>query len=362
MSTSKNWVIWTSDFLKDFDADILRYYLTINAPLNKDTDFSWDDFQRRINDELADVLGNFLHRTFSFTKRFFQNVIPETESFSDEDLEFEKLIKNAPAQIGDLISQFKFREGLVGIIKLAKAGNKYFNDQEPWKTIKSNPEKAANCIYLCNQMSKTLGILLSPYMPTKSSQILEILNINEKIINIEKWDDAAIFLDSGHEINKAKPLFAKIEDDFIEKQKEDLYKNLGADDNDVESKKAKKSKTNKDNSNKTEETDNMGQIINIDDFAKLDLRIGQVISAEAVEGSKNLLKLKVDIKDKELQVVAGVAKKYSPEEILNQKVVILVNLEPAKLFGITSEGMILATGDSSSLLTSQNAAVGERIK
>ena len=230
------------------------------------------------------------------------------------------------------------------------------------KLVKSNPEKAANCIYLCNQMSKTLGILLRPYMPTKSSEILQILNIDEEIVNIEKWDDAGIFLDSGHEINKAKPLFAKIDDDFIEKQKEDLYKNLGADNKDVESSEKAKSNTNQDNSNKTVETDKMGQIINIDDFAKLDLRIGQVTSAEAVEGSKNLLKLKVDIKDKELQVVAGVAKKYSPEEILNQKVVILVNLEPAKLFGIKSEGMILATGDSSSLLTSQNAAVGERIK
>ena len=187
----------------------------------------------------------------------------------------------------------------------------------------------------------------------------------KKIVDIEKWDDAGIFLDSGHKINKAKPLFAKIEDDFIEKQKEDLYKNLGTDaedkkENQIHKKGKKSSKEN--NDHKTVETDKMGQIINIDDFAKLDLRIGQVTSAEAVEGSKNLLKLKVDIKDKELQVVAGVAKKYSPEEILNQKVVILVNLEPAKLFGITSEGMILATGDSSSLLTSQNAAVGERIK
>ena len=158
----------------------------------------------------------------------------------EEDREFEELIKNAPEKIGDLISQFKFREGLVGIIKMAKAGNKYFNDQEPWKTVKSNPEKAANCIYLCNQMSKTLGILLRPYMPTKSSEILQILNINEEIVNIEKWDDAGIFLDSGHKINKAKPLFAKIDDDFIEKQKEDLYKNLGADNKDVESSKKAK--------------------------------------------------------------------------------------------------------------------------
>lgn len=364
MSTSKNWVIWTSDFLKNFDADILRYYLTINAPLNRDTDFSWDDFQRRINDELADVLGNFLHRTFSFTTRFFQSTIPEIESFTKEDLEFEKLIKNAPTEIGELISKFKFREGLVAIIKLAKAGNKYFNDQEPWKTVKSSPEKAANCIFLCNQLAKTLGILLMPYMPVKSSEILKTLNYEENP-ETENWDYASIFLDSGHQINKAKPLFAKIDDGFIEKQKEELYKNLEDQENNNLQEDENSDKENTENnikdSKETAETDDM-EIISIDDFAKLDLRIGQVTSAEAVEGSKNLLKLKVDIKDKELQVVAGVAQTYSPEEILNQKVVILVNLEPAKLFGIKSEGMILATGKSSSLLTSLTAAVGEKIK
>ncbi|MDZ4170641.1 MAG: methionine--tRNA ligase [Methanobacteriaceae archaeon] len=349
MSTSKNWVIWTADFIKKFDSDILRYYLTINAPLNRDTDFSWDDFQRRINDELADVLGNFLHRTFSFTKRFFKSQIPQTKSFTPEDKAFENLIKNAPIEIGDLISRCKFREGLVGIIKLAKSGNKYFNDQEPWKMVKSDPEKAANCIFLCNQLSKTLAILLRPYMPVKSSEILKILNI-DKNPAVDNWDDASIFLEPGHIINKAKPLFVKIEDEVIEKQKKELYKNL------------EDSSDNQKDNNNTAETKKMGEIISIDDFAKLDIRIGQITSAESVKGSKNLLKLKVDIKEKELQVVAGVAQKYSPEELINQKVVILVNLEPAKLFGIESEGMILATGKSSSILTSENAEVGERIK
>ncbi|MBU4608854.1 MAG: methionine--tRNA ligase, partial [Methanobacterium sp.] len=170
MSTSKNWVIWTSDFIKNFEVDILRYYLTINAPLTRDTDFSWDDFQRRVNDELADVLGNFLHRTFSFTTRFFQGKLPELTSPGAEDEEFEKLIKDAPQDIGDLLENYKFRDALVAIIKLAKKGNKYFNDQEPWKAVKDNPEKAANCLFLCNQLAKTISILIYPYMPSKSEE------------------------------------------------------------------------------------------------------------------------------------------------------------------------------------------------
>lgn len=345
MSTSKNWVIWTSDFLEIFDADILRYYLTINAPLNRDTDFSWDDFQRRVNDELADVLGNFLHRTFSFTKRFFQGKIPEAYKFSAEDEEFKTQIVSAPKVVGDLIENYKFREALVSIIKLAKKGNKYFNDQEPWKAVKENPEKAANCLYLCNQLTKTLAVLLKPYMPEKSFKILEILNLDDLSM---VWDDASTFIPSGHLIKKPKPLFAKIDDEIIEKQKEQLYQSL--------------EETADENAEADLEESDMKDIININDFAKMDFRIGEVVNAESVKGSDNLLKLKVDIKEKEIQVVAGVAKKYSPEEILNKKVVVLVNLEPAKLFGVKSEGMILATADSLSLLTSETAQIGENIK
>ncbi|MCK9152488.1 methionine--tRNA ligase [Methanobacterium alcaliphilum] len=341
MSTSKNWVIWTSDFLKNFDADVLRYYLTINAPLTRDTDFSWDDFQRRVNDELADVLGNFIHRTFSFTKRFFNGEIPEATDFSGDDLEFEQSIKEAPLIIGNLIEEYKFREALVNVIKLAKKGNKYFNDQEPWKTVKEDPEKAANCLYLCNQLTKVLAIFLIPYMPEKSLQILETLNLSTDNI---VWDNTSSFIPSGHKIKKAKPLFAKIDDEFIEKQKEDLYKNLEEEVHD------------------SSEDNEMTEIVSIDDFAKLEFRIGKVIEAESVEGSDNLLKLQVDIKEKQIQVVAGIAKKYSDDEILNKKVVVLVNLAPAKLFGVKSEGMILATSDSLSILSSETAAIGERIK
>lgn len=333
MSTSKNWVIWTSDFLKNFESDILRYYLVANAPLTRDTDFSWDDFQRRVNDELADVVGNFLHRTFSFTHRFFQGEIPEPSKMDDYDQEMLEKIGNTPDVVSELIEKFKFREGLVEIVKLAKLGNKYFNDKEPWKTVKTEPDMAATCLYVCNQLCKTLGVTLNPYLPVKSLEILKILNLEDEL----QWDSAAQSIPSGHEILAATPIFSKIDDDVITKQKEILYENQ-------------------------EEIDSMKEIISIEDFAKMDLRVGMIIGAEKVKDSDNLLKLMVDVKEKKIQVVAGLAKKYSPEDLLNQRVIVLVNLKPAKLFGIKSEGMILATKDSLSVLSAEGSEVGERIK
>lgn len=335
MSTSKNWVIWASEFLEKFESDILRYYLVINAPLNRDTDFSWDDFQRRVNDELADVLGNFLHRTFTFTNRFFDGKIPEPKEFDEYDEEFKERILNIPNVVSEKIEKFKFREGLIEIIRLAKFGNKYFNDKEPWKAVKENPKEAANCLYLCNQLAKTLAVILTPYIPVKASQIMEIMNLDG--YETSNWVKASEFIQSGHEIGKPKPLFSKIDDSVIEKEKEVLYENL-----------------------KDDVT--MKNIISIDDFAKIDLRIGKVIGAERVEGSENLLKLMVDVGEKKLQIVAGLAKKYSPEEIKDKKVVVLANLKPAKLFGIKSEGMILATSDNLSVLSAEDAVVGEKIK
>ena len=154
MFTSKNWVIWIEDFVRDFDADLLRYYLTINAPLNKDSDFSWDDFQRRNNDELADVIGNFLHRTFVFTKKYFDGKVPEYLNPSAEDESFENAIKELPDKVGEYISQFEFREALLEIFKVAKKGNKYFNDAEPWNAVKEDYQKATNCLYLSKQRDR----------------------------------------------------------------------------------------------------------------------------------------------------------------------------------------------------------------
>ncbi|MDD1763089.1 MAG: methionine--tRNA ligase subunit beta, partial [Methanobacteriaceae archaeon] len=231
------------------------------------------------------------------------------------------------------LEKYQFREGLREIISLAKAGNKYFNDHEPWKTVKSNPQEAATCLYLCNQAAKTLGILLLPYIPGKAQDIIGVLNLDWDEF---RWDDAAQFLPAGHTLAPAKPLFPKIDDEVIEKEKQTLYENL-------------------------EEKEVM-DLISIEDFARMDLRVGMIMGAENVKGSDNLLKLIVDLKDKHIQVVAGLAKKYEPAELINQKVIVLVNLKPAKLFGIKSEGMVLATQESLNLLNPGNAEVGEGIK
>ena len=337
MSTSKNWVIWIDDFVKDYDPDLLRYYLTINAPLNKDSDFSWDDFQRRNNDELADVVGNFLHRTFVFTKKYFDSEIPEYTNPSVEDEEFKKAIDELPDKAGEYISNYEFREALLEIFKVAKKGNKYFNDQEPWNAVKDNMQKAANCLYLSNQLAKTLAYTLKPFLPTKADKIAEVMNI----ATIDVWNDAKVALPSGHKINKAKPLFKKIEDKEIKNQKDKLKENLNE-----------------------QEDENMSDLISIDQFDEVVIKIGQVKEAEKIEKSDKLLKLQVDIgEDKPRQIVAGLAKFYSPEELMDRKVCVVANLQPAKLFGTLSEGMVLATGESGALLApDENGKVGERIQ
>ena len=349
MSTSKNWVVWVADFVKDFDSDLLRYYLTINAPLNKDTDFSWDEFQRRVNDELADVIGNFLHRTFTFTNKFFDGKVPEYKNPSEADLEFEQAIKELPDKVGDLIADMKFREGLVEIILTAKKGNKYFNDQEPWKAVKEDMEKASNCLYLSNQLCKAMAVLLKPYIPNKADAICEIINIPTE----NTWDDAKVFLETGHEINKAKPLFKKIEDKVIEEQKEKLYKNLETQENE--------SKDDKKDDKKSEESKDEGEkmdLISIDEFAKVEIKIGKILECEKIEKSNKLLRTQIDIGDKTIQVIAGLGKRYAPEDLVGKKVPVVTNLKPAKLMGELSEGMIMAT-ESAAILTPDDCEIGE---
>ena len=357
MSTSKNWVVWVADFVKDFDSDLLRYYLTINAPLNKDTDFSWDEFQRRVNDELADVIGNFLHRTFTFTKKFFDGKVPEYKNPSEADLEFEQAIKELPDKVGDLIADMKFREGLVEIILTAKKGNKYFNDQEPWKAVKEDMEKASNCLYLSNQLCKAMAVLLKPYIPNKADAICNIINIPTE----NTWDDAKVFLETGHEINKAKPLFKKIEDKVIEAQKEKLYKNLETQENESKEDKKddKKSKDSKDK--KSKESKDEGEkmdLISIDEFAKVEIKIGKILECEKIEKSNKLLRTQIDIGDKTIQVIAGLGKRYAPEDLVGKKVPVVTNLKPAKLMGELSEGMIMAT-ESAAILTPDDCEIGE---
>ena len=307
------------------------------SPLNKDSDFSWDDFQRRNNDELADVIGNFLHRTFVFTKKQFDSKVPEYANPTAEDEDFKSAIDALPDKAGEYIANYEFREALLEIFKVAKKGNKYFNDAEPWKAVKEDKAKAANCLYLSNQLAKTLAYMLKPFLPTKADKIAEIMNLG----SLDNWEDAKADLETGHVINKAKPLFKKIEDKEIEAQKAKLKENL------TES-----------------EDETMSDLVTIDQFDEFVIKIGEVKEAEKIEKSDKLLKLQVDLgEEKPRQIVAGLAKFYSAEELIGRKVCVVANLQPAKLFGTLSEGMILATGASGALLSpDENAEVGERIQ
>jgi len=351
MSTSRGWVIWAKDFFEMFDSDLLRYYLVINAPLNRDTDFSWDDFQRRINNELIDNVGNFIHRTISFTSRFFDGEIPEPGEYTGEDEEFENIIKDLPGKVGGYIDNFEFREGLVEIMNVTKRANKYFNDKEPWKGVKEDMDSAKTCLYLSNQLVHILSIILGPYIPETTQKIREALNM--PLENVKgftefderepkvKWEESNEFLEPGYKVNKTKPLFKKIEDEVIQKQKDKLYKLL-------------------DNEKENKEDDKMSDLISIDEFGKVRLVVGQVKEAERIEGSDKLFKLQVDLGDEVRQLVAGLAKRYTAEEMVGKKVIVVANLQPAKLFGVQSNGMLLATESMELLTTDGN--VGESIQ
>lgn len=349
MSTSKGWVVWVKDFLDEFESDMLRYYLVINAPLNKDTDFSWEDFQRRINNELTDNLGNFVHRTFTFTNKFFDGKIPECGTMTNEDIAFQEEIKSLPKRVADNIDNFEFRDGLIEIMNTTKNANKYFNDKKPWKGVKEDMDSAKTCLYLSNQLVHTLSVVLRPYLPESTAKIRKVLSMPEDytpgFMKFDErtpdilWSEAEKFLPAGYVIGKPKPLFNKIEDKKIKKQQEKLEK--------LEE--------------KQQEEEKMSDKISIDEFANVELVVGQIKEAERIDGSKNLLKVQVDLAEDELrQVVAGLAKKYNPEELIDRKVIVVANLEPAKLFGVESNGMLLAT-DSMELLTT-DGSVGEHIK
>ena len=350
MSTSKGWVIWVKDFLDKFDSDLLRYYMVINAPLDKDTDFSWDDFQRRINNELTDSLGNFVHRTFTFTHKFFDGNVPQKGSFDELDEEFLSIIEDLPDKVACNIDTFNFRDGLQEIMTACKYANKYFNDKKPWKAVKEDMASAQTCLYLSNQLVHTLAVVLNPYLPESTQKIRDILGMpTEEVDGFMKfenrkalvtWDESKIFLEEGYPIKKAKPLFKKIEDDVINEEKEKLYKTLENEEED--------------------EDDSMSNIISIDEFGKVELIVGQIKEAEKIEKADKLLKVQVDLGDEVRQVVAGIAKRYSPEELIDRKVIVVANLEPAKLFGVESNGMLLAT-DSMELLTTEGK-VGEHIR
>ena len=325
LSTSKNWAVWLPDYLEDFpnQQDVLRYALTANAPESKDNDFTWKDFQARNNNELVAIFGNFINRVVVLTNKYYEGVVPEASEFSEIDTETLATIKAYPSVIESSIERYRFREASQELMSLARLGNKYLADEEPWKLIKTDEVRTKTIMFVALQIASALATLCEPFLPFTSTKLKSILQADDN-----QWSDIStkdILLSSGHQIGKGELLFSKIEDKTIEIQLEKL----------AASKKANEA------ANKVIEPQK--EIINFDDFTKLDMRVGTIIEAEKMPKTKKLLILKVDTGIDTRTIVSGIAESFKPEEIIGKQVTVLVNLAPRALRGVESEGMILMT-------------------
>ncbi len=315
-SKSRGWGIDVKEFLDLFPADTLRYTLASNLPENKDTDFYWKEFQAKTNSELADILGNFINRTFIFAGKHFNGKVPEAKDHAEIDKEMLETIASYPGKIGALIERYKIKDAVFEMMNLARAGNKYFNDSEPWVSVKSDKQKCANTVNICLQTIYTLAEVFEPVLPGTSKKVFSMLDAAPTA-----WDDCGkTNLPTGHGLNKPEILFTKIEDEQIDEQ----INRLGV----VEAEE------------KYDEP-----LITFEDFSKVDLRTAAVLEAEKIKKSKKLLKLKVKTAGGVRQVIAGIAESYKPEELIGKQVIIAANLKPAKLMGEESQGMLLAVDD-----------------
>ena len=322
ISTSRNWAVWLHEYLVDFEnkQDVLRYVLTANAPETKDNDFTWKDFQARNNNELVAIFGNFINRVVVLSNKYFEGKVIARNELSDYDNEVISELKKYPEIISKSLEQFRFREALQELMNLARLGNKYLADTEPWKVIKEDEARVQTILNIGLQISANLAILSEPFLPHTSSKLKQMLNMYQHL-----WTDAGSenLLANDHQISEAELLFDKIEDDAIEKQLQKL---------------ADSKKMNELN-NATVEAQK--ENISFDDFSKMDIRVGTILEAEKVAKTKKLLKLKIDTGIDVRTVVSGIAEYYEPENIIGQQVSILVNLAPRDIKGITSQGMIL---------------------
>ncbi len=318
ISTSRNWAVWLHEYLNDFPGkqDVLRYVLCSNAPETKDNDFTWKDFQAKNNNELVAIFGNFIHRALVLTHKYYEGKVPEAGELSDYDQEVIDGLAKIPGKVSKSIELYRFREALAEAMNLARLGNKYLADTEPWKLIKTDEEKVKTILNIALQISASLAVITEPFMPFTSKKLAKMLNFS-----FDGWESAgkADNLKAGTTIGQAELLFEKIEDATIDAQVEKLI--------------ATKLSNQTIPAFKEEST--------FEDFNKLDIRVGTIIEAERIPKTNKLLKLQVDTGIDKRTVVSGIAEYYNPEKIIGQKVSILVNLAPRKIKGIESQGMIL---------------------
>ncbi|WP_405610698.1 methionine--tRNA ligase [Polaribacter sp. Asnod1-A03] len=326
LSTSKNWAVWLHEYLEEFpnQQDVLRYTLTANAPESKDNDFTWKDFQAKNNNELVAIFGNFINRVVVLTNKYYNGIVPAPNDFTEVDEDVLAALKEFPNIIGKSIERYRFREASQELMNLARLGNKYLADEEPWKVIKVDAERVQTIMYVALQISAALAVVSAPFLPFTSTKLKGILNLDEPL-SWENITEKNVLISENHQINKAELLFSKIEDKIIDVQLEKLEATKIA--NEQENKVVEPQK----------------ETIEFDDFTKLDIRIGTILEAEKVAKTKKLLKLKVDVGIDTRTIVSGIAESFKPEDIVGQQVSVLVNLAPRKIRGVESQGMILMT-------------------
>jgi len=326
ISTSKNWAVWLHEYLEEFPGqeDVLRYVLTANAPETKDNDFTWKDFQARNNNELVAIFGNFINRVSVLTQKYYDGSVPARKNQTPEDKEALEKMKAFPAIIGDSIERFRFREASQELMNLARLGNKYLADQEPWKIIKIDPTRVETIMNIALQIAATLATVSEPFLPHSAQKLRTILNIT----NPTEWNAVATTEDllvAGHVIGSQELLFAKVEDSSIQAQLERLQD------------------TKKNNAEANFELTPVKENISFDQFNAMDLRTGTVIEAEKIKKTKKLLNLKVDLGFEIRTIVSGIAESYTPEEMIGKKVTVLANLASRTIKGVESQGMLLMT-------------------
>ncbi len=352
LSTSKNWAVWLPEYLEDFpnQQDVLRYALTANAPETKDNDFTWKDFQARNNNELVAIFGNFINRVVVLTNKYYSGIVPAPNALTQVDEDTLATVKAYPDVITSSIERYRFREAGQELMNLARLGNKYLADEEPWKVIKVDEDRTKTIMYVALQIASALATLSEPFLPFTSNKLKNILGLrhNEEqsdvvISSIEKiatthknesrndalsWNDISsknVLLPAGHQIGKAELLFSKIEDATIQAQLDKLEASKKA--NEIANAVVEPQK----------------DTITFEDFTKLDIRVGTILEAEKMPKTKKLLKLKVDTGIDVRTIVSGIAESFTAEQVLGKKVTVLVNLAPRALRGVESQGMILMT-------------------
>ena len=331
ISTSKNWAVWLHEYLEDFpdQQDVLRYVLTSNAPETKDNDFTWADFQARNNNELVAIFGNFINRVTVLTHKYYDGVTPSEGTLSQIDIKTLETVRAYPAVIESSIERYRFREAQQELMNVARLGNKYLADQEPWKTIKTDEQRTKTVMFVALQIASALAILSEPFLPHTSKKLKEMLHINSRETqNGLQWSDVAAkqtLIAKGHTINTNELLFSKIEESQIQAQMDKLTASKLA--NEIANKVTTPQK----------------DTCTFEDFTKLDMRVGTIIAAEKMPKAKKLLVLKVDTGLDVRTIVSGIAESFTPQEIIGKRVTVLVNLAPRALRGVESQGMILMT-------------------